>query len=147
MGHLSFFFSSFGRAQCTPLKFSWFVLICADPLPPRAGPSSEQVVDLDDLANDPDLEKLHRDRLRKMKAEAEETMKMSRKGHGELRTIEEKDFLPQVTGSERVIAHFFHRDFSRCRIMDQHLEARKIELAHKNIQRDRCKREAGNCSC
>lgn len=27
-----------------------------------------------------------------------------------------------MTKTERVVAHFFHRDFERCRIMDKHLQ-------------------------
>ncbi len=31
-----------------------------------------------------------------------------------------------VTKTERVVAHFFHRDFERCRIMDKHLQVRAV---------------------
>jgi len=35
--------------------------------------------------------------------------------------VEEKEFLPEVTTTERVEAHFNHQEFERCRIMDKHL--------------------------
>ena len=40
---------------------------------------------------------------------------------GEYEEIEEGAFLEVVTGTPCVVAHFFHRDFDRCRIMDKHL--------------------------
>lgn len=35
--------------------------------------------------------------------------------------IEEKEFLETVTQTDRVVVHFFHRDFERCKIADKHL--------------------------
>ena len=43
------------------------------------------------------------------------------KGHGQYREIEEGDFLKEVTGSDRVICHFYHPEFRRCQIVDKHL--------------------------
>lgn len=130
-----------------------------------AGPAYAQV-DVDDLLDDPDLERLHAERLAAMQREAEKRSAMQRKGHGALlcysltavaggavarapplhrpRTpaqrahsyaapshvgagsyeeIAEGEFLEVVTQTERVVAHFFHREFERCRIMDKHLSA------------------------
>eukprot|EP00899_Mesostigma_viride_P016762 jgi/Mesvir1/25087/Mv21553-RA.1 len=81
----------------------------------------EAAVDLDKLADDPELEKLHADRLAALKRETEKRMVMQRKGHGEYRQITEPDFLEEVTGSELVVCHFFHKEFSRCKIIDKHL--------------------------
>lgn len=85
-----------------------------------AGPSYAQV-DVDDLLDDPELEKLHAERLAQLQREAEKRVKMQQKGHGEYEEIEEGAFLEVVTGTPCVVAHFFHRDFDRCRIMDKHL--------------------------
>lgn len=30
-------------------------------------------------------------------------------------------FLESVTKTERVVCHFFHRDFERCKLLDKHL--------------------------
>jgi hypothetical protein len=35
------------------------------------------------------------------------------------REISQDEFLPEVTGSKRVICHFYHNDFQRCKIMDK----------------------------
>lgn len=43
------------------------------------------------------------------------------KGHGELRDIVEEEFLAECCKSERVVCHFYHADFERCKIMDKHL--------------------------
>lgn len=47
--------------------------------------------------------------------EAEKREVLKRQGHGEYREITEGDFLGEVTGSEKVICHFYHREFYRCK--------------------------------
>jgi len=79
-------------------------------------------VDLDDLMDDPELEKLHAERLNAMKREAEKRQKLQQQGYGEYRLVTEGDFLSEVTKSPRVVCHFFHREFIRCKIMDKHLK-------------------------
>ena len=37
--------------------------------------------------------------------------------------VAEGDFLEVVTTTPRVVCHFFHRDFERCKLLDQHLAA------------------------
>ncbi|XP_062010819.1 thioredoxin domain-containing protein PLP3A-like [Rosa rugosa] len=90
--------------------------------------SAEQEVDLDDLMDDPELEKLHADRIAALKREAEKREALKRQGHGEYREITEGDFLGEVTGSEKAICHFYHREFYRCKIMDKHLKT--LSLKH-----------------
>lgn len=48
---------------------------------------------------------------------------------GAYEEVAEGDFLAVVTQSERVVCHFFHHEFERCRIMDKHLGA----LARKHF--------------
>lgn len=79
-------------------------------------------VDLDDLMDDPELEKLHAERIQAMKREAEKRQKLQQQGYGEYRLVTEGDFLSEVTKSPRVVCHFFHREFIRCKIMDKHLK-------------------------
>ncbi|KAH9554254.1 hypothetical protein CY35_08G054900 [Sphagnum magellanicum] len=64
---------------------------------------AHEVVDLDDLMDDPELEKLHAERIASLK-------------------VTEADFLSEVTGSPMVVCHFFHREFFRCKIMDKHIK-------------------------
>jgi hypothetical protein len=47
--------------------------------------------------------------------EVEKREVLKRQGHGEYREITEGDFLGEVTGSEKVICHFYHREFYRCK--------------------------------
>ncbi|KAF4387016.1 hypothetical protein G4B88_024588 [Cannabis sativa] len=84
--------------------------------------SVNEEVDLDELMDDPELEKLHADRIAALKKEVEKREALKRQGHGEYRDISEGDFLGEVTGSEKVICHFYHHDFYRCKIMDKHLK-------------------------
>uniref|UniRef100_A0A7S0KJH6 Thioredoxin domain-containing protein n=1 Tax=Ostreococcus mediterraneus TaxID=1486918 RepID=A0A7S0KJH6_9CHLO len=79
------------------------------------------VLDARDLAEDPDLEAIHAERMQSLKDAAEKRMTMERTGHGSLNEVEEKEFLPEVTTTAYVVAHFYHHEFERCRIMDKHL--------------------------
>lgn len=38
-------------------------------------------------------------------------------------STQEADFLDIVRTTERCVCHFFHRDFERCKILNQHLQA------------------------
>uniref|UniRef100_A0A7C9DAZ7 Thioredoxin domain-containing protein n=1 Tax=Opuntia streptacantha TaxID=393608 RepID=A0A7C9DAZ7_OPUST len=95
----------------------------------QASSSVNEEVDLDELMDDPELEKLHAERIAALKKEAEKRQQLKRQGHGEYREITEGDFLGEVTGSELAICHFYHREFYRCKIMDKHLKA----LAPKHV--------------
>lgn len=96
----------------------------------RGAGSGHQQIDVDDLMDDPELEKLHEARLAALKEEAEKRAEMARKGHGALTEITEGDFLETVTRTERVVCHFFHRDFERCKIMDKHLAVLARQYMH-----------------
>lgn len=106
----------------------------------HASTSINQEVDLDDLMDDPELEKLHADRIAALKKEAEKRQALKKQGHGEYREITEGDFLGEVTGSEKVICHFYHLEFYRCKIMDKHLKS----LAPKHIDCKFVKLDAEN---
>ncbi|KAK9285673.1 hypothetical protein L1049_024872 [Liquidambar formosana] len=106
----------------------------------QASSSNNQEVDLDELMDDPELEKLHADRIAALKKEAEKRQELKKQGHGEYREVTEGDFLGEVTGSERVICHFYHREFYRCKIMDKHLKS----LAPRHIDTKFIKLDAEN---
>lgn len=40
-----------------------------------------------------------------------------------MQEVAEGDFLKVVTETQRVVVHFFHCEFTRCKIMDKHLAA------------------------
>ncbi|KAF8772293.1 hypothetical protein HU200_005885 [Digitaria exilis] len=76
---------------------------------PRSDPSfGSWLADGVASASDPELEKLHAERIAALKKEAEKREVLKRKGHGEYREITEGDFLGEVTSSEKVICHFYH---------------------------------------
>ena len=83
-----------------------------------------------DMMDDPELQNLHAERIAKMQAEHEKRLQMQHKGHGQVTEITEGEFLEVVTKTEKVVVHFFHRDFERCKIMDKHL----VELARKHFK-------------
>ncbi|KAF5782628.1 hypothetical protein HanXRQr2_Chr11g0498231 [Helianthus annuus] len=47
--------------------------------------------------------------------EAEKRQSLTKKGNGEYREITEGDFLGEATNSKKVICHFYHREFYRCK--------------------------------
>ncbi|KAK9111106.1 hypothetical protein Scep_018625 [Stephania cephalantha] len=86
--------------------------------------NANQEVDLDEL----------------MDKEVEKREALKRQGHGEYREISEGDFLGEVTGCEKVICHFYHKEFYRCKIMDKHLKS----LAPRHVDAKFIKLDAEN---
>eukprot|EP01015_Nassula_variabilis_P031071 TRINITY_DN694_c0_g1_i4.p1 TRINITY_DN694_c0_g1~~TRINITY_DN694_c0_g1_i4.p1 ORF type:complete len:253 (-),score=53.35 TRINITY_DN694_c0_g1_i4:175-933(-) len=65
------------------------------------------------------IQKLKQERLREVEQHVQKEQKIQ--FPGEYREITEEEFLPYVTKNEYVACHFYHRDFERCKIVDQHL--------------------------
>lgn len=85
----------------------------------------------EDEDDDPVLSALCERRLEELKRAAIKNANDLAKGHGEVRTISQDEFLPECCNSsedsssmssEWVVVHFFHKDFQRCIIMDHHLK-------------------------
>ncbi|KAL9271052.1 Thioredoxin domain-containing protein [Drosera capensis] len=106
----------------------------------QASSSVDDEVDLDELMDDPELEKLHAERIASLKKEAEKREAKVRQGHGEYREVTEGEFLGEVTTSDLAICHFYHKGFYRCKIMDKHLKS----LAPKYIDTKFIKLDAEN---
>ncbi|GFH21742.1 uncharacterized protein HaLaN_19104 [Haematococcus lacustris] len=87
----------------------------------ESGQQSGPALNVNELLDDAELQKLHEERIAKLQAEHEKRSVMQRQGHGELQEINEGEFLEIVTKTDRVVCHFFHRDFERCKLMDKHL--------------------------
>lgn len=71
---------------------------------------------------DYELRMLRDARLKEMKQAHKEKADNIGKGHGQYREITQDEFLGEVTGSARVVCHFYHNDFPRCKIMDHHIQ-------------------------
>jgi thiol-disulfide isomerase/thioredoxin len=86
--------------------------------------------DLEEFDDDEEaLEAFRQRRLAELQKEHKIVAQQHAQGHGEVRTIIQDEFLPECTGSSKfVCVHFFHDDFERCKIMDQHLK--KIATQH-----------------
>ncbi|EPY51496.1 queuine tRNA-ribosyltransferase [Schizosaccharomyces cryophilus OY26] len=68
-------------------------------------------------------------RMQSLKEEFERVSAAKEKGHMQYLTVEsEREVMDLTTSSKRVVIHFFHPDFRRCKIMDSHLE--KISKSH-----------------
>ena len=51
---------------------------------------------------------------------------------GEYREIVESEFLPTVTKHKFAAVHFYHREFERCKIMDQKLQ--RVAFKHDEVK-------------
>mmetsp|Transcript_20844 Transcript_20844/g.28967 ORF Transcript_20844/g.28967 Transcript_20844/m.28967 type:complete len:332 (+) Transcript_20844:30-1025(+) len=81
--------------------------------------------DYDDLLeedDDDELEAIRQKRIAEMRQAQQKHAQNLALGHGDYRTIQQDDFLPECSGkSEWVAIHFFHKEFERCKILDHHL--------------------------
>lgn len=87
----------------------------------------------DDSEGDEDdhaLREMREARLKQLKAAQREKIENIAKGHGQYREIIQDEFLAEVTSSMFVVCHFYHRDFSRCEIMNHHL----AKLAPRHVE-------------
>lgn len=82
------------------------------------------------MDEDAELRNVRERRLRQIKLDQIEKLENLGKGHGQYREIVQDEFLGEVTSSKTVICHFYHDEFSRCKIMDHHLR----RLAERHVE-------------
>lgn len=75
--------------------------------------------DDEDADDDEDagIRSLREKRLQQMKLAQIEKLENIGKGHGEYREVVSDEFLAECCGSKVVIAHFYHDEFPKCKIM------------------------------
>ncbi|KAJ2853971.1 hypothetical protein GGI22_004665, partial [Coemansia erecta] len=77
---------------------------------------------LNELENDPELERLREARLNQLKREIDHVRSLRARGHGEYTEIFKEEEMVNLVGKEsKGIAHFTHPQFARCKILDKHL--------------------------
>lgn len=76
------------------------------------------------------MRSLREKRLQQMKMEQIEKLENIGKGHGQYREVVSDEFLAECCGSKVVIAHFYHDEFPRCKIIDHHL----AKLAQRHVE-------------
>ena len=81
--------------------------------------SDDDFNDFDD--DDEAMRQIREKRLREMQSAKEELVTNKAKGYGTYREISQDDFLPYVTKNSRVVCHFYHNDFEKCKIIAMHL--------------------------
>ena len=92
--------------------------------------SDDDDYNLDDEEGSSVLEALKAKRLAEMKKESKKMIENKAKSHGDYREITQDEFLPTVTKTKRVVCHFYHNDFERCKIIDSHLR----EIAKEHLE-------------
>lgn len=83
--------------------------------------SSSSSLNVDEDDEDRELRDIRARRLNQLRQQEREKVENLGKGHGQYREVAQDEFLSEVTNSKYVICHFYHKDFSRCAIMDHHL--------------------------
>ena len=90
----------------------------------------------DDFDDDNELERIRERRLAELKRRARDVEVKEADQHGMYHAVAEEKFLELVTKTKLVVAHFFHTDFNRCRILDEHLE--KLAPRHFHTKFIKC---------
>ena len=91
--------------------------------------------EIDDLEEvDSEEERIMRQEMEKMKKTAENkreemAKKIKNDKYGNYTEIIETEFLDTMLKNEKVVCHFYHKDFERCKIIDKHLQI--IAQSHK----------------
>ena len=95
----------------------------------------QKLGELDDLEEiDSEEERIMRQEMEKMKKTAENkreemAKKIKNDKYGNYTEIIETEFLDTMLKNEKVVCHFYHKDFERCKIIDKHLQI--IAQSHK----------------
>ncbi|EQC37340.1 hypothetical protein SDRG_05557 [Saprolegnia diclina VS20] len=84
----------------------------------------------DDFEDDPDFLRLRELRMKQLQEQYRVKQENLAKGHGDYREIVQDEFLKEVTSSPRVVVHFYHRDFERCKVIDMHM----AKIAKRHIE-------------
>eukprot|EP01036_Dinobryon_divergens_P031300 gene31301-40672_t len=100
------------------------------PVNSQQGDDDEELDEDNGDDEDYELRLIREQRLKQIKNSHLEKVQNIGKGHGQYREIVQDEFLAEVTSSDKVIVHFYHRDFPRCEIMHMHLQ----KLAHRHIE-------------
>jgi len=78
------------------------------------------VLRLDNMGEE-DLDRLREQRLLALKKQQKKRQEWIRKGHGEYREVEEKEFFNEMKGEDRMVCHFYRNNWP-CEVMDKHLK-------------------------
>lgn len=82
-----------------------------------------------DLDDQFDLGGFRERRMEELKFQMEAAQKMKQSNYGRYTEMKvEKEIIEATAKAKRSVLHFFHRDFRRCKIMDEHLE--KLAAKH-----------------
>lgn len=106
------------QAQYQQIKMDHGAALMAQQVAPKLGDDDYDYL----LDDDPDLDAIREQRIEEMKKLQAQRAENLAKGHGQVRTISQDEFLPECTSSDYVCVHFFHKEFQRCEIMDHHLK-------------------------
>jgi thioredoxin-like negative regulator of GroEL len=97
-----------------------FIRSAADKID-RARDSDEDSVFSDFSDDDETLARIRQKRMKVVQKVFSRRQEFLGLGHGVYSEVSQDDFLGAVTGSKYVVCHFYHEEFTRCKIMDKHL--------------------------
>ncbi|KYR03131.1 hypothetical protein DLAC_00629 [Tieghemostelium lacteum] len=82
---------------------------------------NDRVKDIDDSDDDDELSKIREARMKQLREESKKKQELLNT-NGEYKEILEQEFLKEVTSTLKVVVHFYHKEFQRCKIVDKHLQ-------------------------
>ena len=95
--------------------------------------TKEELVDLDEV--DSEEERIMRKELERRMGETQHRREITKKKlsekYGDYREIIETEFLDTMLKNKKVVCHFYHKEFERCKIMDNHLLVFFLKLLKK----------------
>mmetsp|Transcript_4587 Transcript_4587/g.9959 ORF Transcript_4587/g.9959 Transcript_4587/m.9959 type:complete len:221 (-) Transcript_4587:119-781(-) len=83
---------------------------------------------MENLTED-DLDRMRERRLEALKKQQRKRQEWMRRGHGEYREVDEKEFFNEMKKTERMVCHFFRNNWP-CQVMDKHMAI----LAAKHVE-------------
>merc|ERR1711977_747676 len=73
-----------------------------------------------DKLDEDDMDRLREKRLQALKKQQQKRQEWLRRGHGEYRDVDEKEFFAEMKKTERMVCHFYRNNWP-CKVMDKHL--------------------------
>ena len=66
------------------------------------------------------MDRMREKRLQALKKQQQKRQEWLRRGHGEYREVDEKEFFAEMKKEERMVCHFYRENWP-CKVMDKHL--------------------------
>jgi hypothetical protein len=91
--------------------------------------NDDELLDQLDDELDADFQSYREQRMQELSQQMKQSKRQIQEGHGQVETLlSEESVLKTTTGTKRIVVHFFHDQFDKCKKMDNKLEVSIIPL-------------------